>query len=338
MSGSDLITSPATAARMSDAAKSTDHLDAPPSAGWAISATARGTVDGGVHDGCHGRRKAHALARSAGWQPTITMRPTEPPSRASVARTTSGLMVWASTIGGRRRRRCPQRRRRWLLGLDHGQRPRGLAHGDSVDQDEGVVALEQLVGEVDAPDPKSSARTPSGSARPASRLATSTPNHRRRGRRCRCRPRGCGRSCRPPGPPAARFDLLGMEVEVAALPHQLVGRRVVVERDGEVIRRRRPRRPRPRRRSAVEEHVLRVAPSRGAAHSEPCPSSIPSTVTSRSTGPPRRRWPGPTTAARRSRTPGVCGSSVGRRRRLTGCGSGPWRRPSPRGRGRRSGR
>src|SRR5580704_8736586 len=86
--------------------ETTDHFEVPPSTGWAAgprAATASSTST--QRSAASSTTAATAGERpmpsrnSAGWQPTITMRPTEPPSRASVARTTSGPIVWASTMG-----------------------------------------------------------------------------------------------------------------------------------------------------------------------------------------------------------------------------------------------
>ena len=80
------------------------------------------------------------------------------------------------------------------MGVDHGyavvavfgvaaadrarctrERPRRLAHRDGIDQHEHVVALEQLVGEMDAADAEVGDAHPVGHGLAGKRLATSTP-------------------------------------------------------------------------------------------------------------------------------------------------------------------
>ena len=93
-------------------------------------------------------------------------------------------------------------------------------------QDERVVAVEQLVGEVDAADAEVGDPHAVGHRPLASRLATSTP-----------KPSSPRKMLPMPatsvlviGRLAERLDLVGVEVEVPALPVELLGRRVVVER------------------------------------------------------------------------------------------------------------
>ena len=197
--------------------------------------------------------------RSAGWHPTTTTRSTEPPRRASVASTSSGLMVWASTAAPLAAGPAGHR-----LRLDDRQRAGLLAHGDGVDEHQGVVALEELVGQVDAADPEVLDPDALGEL-PGPRAGAPHPlrTRRRTGTRCRCPPPGS-----VPSPALLvgrdRLHFFGVEVQVATLPHQFARRGVVVERHGQVD----PavdvvEHPGHRGGQPVEEHVLRVGAGRG---------------------------------------------------------------------------
>ena len=113
------------------------------------------------------------------------------PATASMPSTTAGFIEWASmSRSAVRRRRAAVADRAVQLRLDDGDGAGRLAHRHGVDEDEGVVAVEQLVGEVDAADAEVGdpdavgqrhGRPGGWPPRPRSR--------RRRGRCCRCRRR-----------------------------------------------------------------------------------------------------------------------------------------------------
>ena len=120
--------------------------------------------------------------------------------------TTAGLIEWASTLVG-------------SIGVESSgskttHRAGRLAQRHGVDQHERVVAVEQLVGEVHAADAEVGDPHAVGAARRAAcAWRPRRRSRRRRGRCCRCRRRA--RSCRRR---AIELDLVGMEVQVAALP------------------------------------------------------------------------------------------------------------------------
>ena len=129
------------------------------------------------------------------------------------------------------------------LGLDHCDRPGRLAHRERVDEHERVVPVEQLVREVHAADAEvddlDARRAPAGATR---RCATSTPNASSPKKMLpmpatSTRARSLPHLARRP----QRLELVGLEVQVAALPREHVGRGVVVERDRDVHARRRRR-------------------------------------------------------------------------------------------------
>ena len=107
----------------------------------------------------------------AGWQPTITTRPTSPPRLASVAKTMAGFIVVGVDRGGN----IVADAEISDVGLDNGDRARRLPERHGVDQHEGVVAVEQFVGEVDAPDAVVDDAHSVGHGSAGQRLATSTP-------------------------------------------------------------------------------------------------------------------------------------------------------------------
>ena len=153
--------------------------------------------------------------------------------------TTSGSMPCAS-------RTKPSRAfdPRVEIGLDDEDACPARRRGDGIDEDQRVVALEQLVGEVHAADAEVGDRDAGAAA--LARAAGAPPRRRSRRRRGRCcrrrRPGSCGSSRR-----LQRLDLVGCEVEVAAVPLVQLGGGIVLERDREVAAGPRRRRTRPRR-------------------------------------------------------------------------------------------
>ena len=171
----------------------------------------------------------------------------------------AGLIEWAS-IGGRRHDVV-------RVDLQHGDGARRLAHGQGVDEDEGVVAVEQLVGEVHAADAVlAEAHAVGRAVVPARRSATSTPK---------------------PSSPKKTLPMPAARTFTAAPPRpgrssssgparRAARSRVVVEGDGDVV-------------VAVdvvehaghggvlagEEHVVGVGPPRRAQHHLGAPADDP---------------------------------------------------------------
>ena len=211
-----------------------------------MSSTAR-TACGSA--ACTGSDSPMPAPVSAGSQATTRLRPGRPPSEASRAKMSSGARLWASMTGAASGSRPGVRPA--LLDLEHGHRSRLGAAGGRVDQHEQVAPVEQVVGQVHAPD----AEVADLHARPDRPLRRAAGPPRRRTRR-----RAGTRCPRPPPASArsrsrsrswrlARLYLVGREVEEAAVgdAQVLVRDRRSARRPGKRCRRRRAGPPRPGR-------------------------------------------------------------------------------------------